>query len=106
MKNVEKYSNEILDIYSSGHRVAVNKCTNEPVKCCISCITYFWLYEFLKNYLTFQTQSDILNNVRKILIIQLANTTPYRAVSTAPSTHKKYNRYSDTHVGEKNGGNV
>lgn len=39
MKNVEKYSNEILDIYSSGHRVAVNKCTNEPVKCCISCIT-------------------------------------------------------------------
>jgi hypothetical protein len=46
--------------------------------------------KLLKNYLTIQVQSDILNNVRKINIIQLAkNTTPYRAVSTAPSTHKK-----------------
>lgn len=39
MKNIEKYSSEILDIYSSGHRVAVHNYTNEPVKCCISCIT-------------------------------------------------------------------
>lgn len=39
MKNVEKYSSEILDIYSSGHRVAVHNCTNEPVKCCADCIT-------------------------------------------------------------------
>lgn len=45
--------------------------------------------KIIKNYLTFQVTSDILNNVRKILIIQLANTTPYRAVLTTPSTHKK-----------------
>lgn len=54
MKNVEKYSNEILDIYSSGHRVAVNKCTNEPVKCCISCITcheYLFLSTVLVTFL-------------------------------------------------------
>lgn len=53
-KNVEKYSNEILDIYSSGHRVAVNKCTNEPVKCCISCITcheYLFLSTVLVTFL-------------------------------------------------------
>lgn len=59
--------------------------------------------KLLKNYLTFKVTSDILNNVRKINIIQLANTTPYRAVFTAPSTHKN-NRYSDTHAGEKIGG--
>lgn len=50
-------------------------------------------------------QPDIINNVRKINIIQLANTTPYRAVLIVPSTHKN-NRYSDTQVGEKIGGNV
>lgn len=61
--------------------------------------------KLLKNRLTFQVTSDIINNVRKISIIQLANTTPYRAVFKAPSTHKN-NRYSDTHVGEKIGGNV
>lgn len=32
MKNVEKYSSEILDIYSSEYRVAVHNYTNEPVK--------------------------------------------------------------------------
>lgn len=31
----------------------------------------------LRKYLTFQVQSDIINNVRKVNIIQLANTTPY-----------------------------
>lgn len=56
--------------------------------------------KIIKKDLTFQAQSDILNNVRKINIIQLANTTPYRAVLPTPSTHKN-NRYSDTHVGEK-----
>lgn len=39
MKNVEKYSTEITGIYSSGYKVAINKNTNEPVKCCIGCIT-------------------------------------------------------------------
>lgn len=59
--------------------------------------------KIIKNYLTFKVTSDILNNVRKINIIQLANTTPYRAVFKAPSTHKN-NRYPDTHAGEKIGG--
>ena len=39
MKNVGKYSSEIIDIYSSGYKVAINKNTNEPVKCCIGYIT-------------------------------------------------------------------
>lgn len=39
MKNIEKYSSKILDIYSSGYIVAVHNHTNESVKCCIACIT-------------------------------------------------------------------
>ena len=39
MKNVEKYSNELISIYSSGYKVAINKHTHKPVKCCIGCIT-------------------------------------------------------------------
>lgn len=61
--------------------------------------------KLLKNHLTFQVKYATLNNVRKILIVQLANTTPYRAVFTTPSTHKN-NRYSGTQVGEKTGGSV
>ena len=39
MKNIEKYSSEIINIYCSGHKVAINCHTREPVKCCIGCIT-------------------------------------------------------------------
>ena len=60
----------------------------------------------LRKYLTFQVTSDIINNVRKISIIQLANTTPYKGGVHSTVHSQKNNRYSDTHVGEKIGGKV
>lgn len=69
----------------------------------ISHILVLWIF---KKYLTFQAQYDILNNVRKINIIQLAKIPHHigRCPQHRPLT--KNNRYSDTHVGEKIGGNV
>lgn len=39
MKNIDRYSDKLLDIYSSGYKVAINNYTNEPLKCSIKCIT-------------------------------------------------------------------